>query len=278
MLFKFNKINQLLIFWNKESCMLVLSKTLLTISLILGLSSAGQAHFGMILPDKAMVMPGDHTNLELTLAFLHPMEQKGMPMAKPRAFGVKSGKDKTDLLSTLQETKVLDQQAWKASYALKKPGVYAFYVDPAPYWEPAEDKFIIHQTKTYVAALGEEENWDQEVGLKAEIIPLTRPFGLYACNVFLGLVKFKGKPAVNADVEVEYWNPDKKVTPPNDYFITQVVKTDKNGVFTYAVPKAGWWGFSALNEEKNAIVHEGKKRDAEYGAVLWAQFTDWPVK
>ncbi|AEB08961.1 DUF4198 domain-containing protein [Desulfobacca acetoxidans] len=256
----------------------ILLKTLLSTCLILGFSSAAQAHFGMIMPDKAMVMQGDNPNLELTLAFCHPFEQNGMDLAKPKAFGVKSGKEKTDLLGTLQEIKVMGKEAWKASYTLKKPGVYTFYFDPQPYWEPAEDKFIIHQTKTYVAAFGEEENWDQEIGLKAEIIPLTRPFGLYAGNVFQGMVKFKGKPAANADVEVEFWNADKKVTAPNDYFFTQVVKTDKNGVFTFAVPKAGWWAFSALNEEKNAIVHEGKKKDAEYGAVLWAQFTDWPTK
>ena len=160
---------------------------------------------------------------------------------------------------------------------MKKPGIYAFYFDPTPYWEPAENKYIIHQTKTYVAAFGAEEGWDEEVGLKAEIVPLTRPFGLYAGNVFQGVVKFKGKPVANADVEVEFWNADKKVTAPNEYFYTQVVKTDKNGVFTFAVPKAGWWGFSAINVEKKAMDHEGKKVDVEYGAVMWAQFTDWPA-
>jgi cobalt/nickel transport protein len=79
------------------------------------------------------------------------------------------------------------------------------------------------------------------------------------------------------DVEVEYWNADKKVTAPNEYFYTQVVKTDKNGVFTFAVPKAGWWGFSAISNEKKGMAHEGKKVDVEYGAVMWAQFTDWPA-
>jgi cobalt/nickel transport protein len=245
---------------------------------VLGLAGVSQAHFGLILPDKSMVMQGDDPNLGMILAFCHPMEQKGMDMAKPKAFGVKAGKEKTDLLGSLQETKVLDQQAWKGDYALKKPGVYAFYFDPQPYWEPAENKYIIHQTKTYVAAFGEEEGWDNEVGLKAEIIPLTRPFGLYAGNIFQGQVKFKGKPVAGADVEVEFWNADSKVTPPNDYFVTQVVKTDKNGVFTFAPPQAGWWGFSALNEDKDAIKHtDGKKKDAEYGAVLWVQFTEWPA-
>jgi nickel transport protein len=250
----------------------------LCLLLVFGLASVCQAHFGVILPDKSMVMQGDDANLGLTLAFCHPFEQNGMDMTKPRQFGVLTGKEKTDLLSTLQETKVLDKQAWKTTYTLKKPGIYAFYFDPTPYWEPAENKYIIHQTKTYVAAFGGEEGWDEEVGLKAEIVPLTRPFGLYAGNVFQGVVKFKGKPAANVDVEVEFWNADKKVTAPNEYFYTQVVKTDKNGVFTFAVPKAGWWGFSAINLEKKAMEHEGKKVDAEYGAVLWVQFSDWPAK
>ena len=246
---------------------------------LFGLVDVSQAHFGVILPDKSMVMQGDNANLELTLAFCHPFEQTGMTMAKPKAFGVLAGKEKIDLMKALQETKVLDKEAWKAAYALKKPGVYAFYFDPQPYWEPAEDKYIIHQTKTYVAAFGDEEGWDKEVGLKAEIVPLTRPFGLYAGNVFQGLVKFKGKPVAGADVEVEMWNPGKKVTAPNDYFITQVVKTDKNGVFTFAPPQAGWWGFSALNDDEKAIKHtDGTKKDAEYGAVLWVQFTAWPGK
>ena len=245
---------------------------------IFALAGVGRAHFGVIKPSAAMVMQGDNTDLELILAFCHPFEQKGMPMAKPRKFGVQTSSQKTDLLNTLQETKVLDNQAWKAKYSLKRPGVYAFYFDPQPYWEPAENKYIIHQTKVYVAAFGAEEGWDREVGLKAEIVPLTRPFGIYAGNVFQGLVKFKGKPLANADVEVEYWNTDKKVKAPNEYFYTQVVKTDKNGVFTFAVPHAGWWAFSALNDEKKAVKHtDGTKKDAEYGAVLWAQFTDWPV-
>jgi cobalt/nickel transport protein len=249
----------------------------LGLAFIFGLAGVGQAHFGMILPDKSMVMQGDNQNLGLTLAFCHPFEQNGMNMAKPKKFEVMVNKKKTDLLNTLQETKVLDKQAWKTTYTLKKPGVYAFYFDPTPYWEPAENKYIIHQTKTYVAAFGAEEGWDEEVGLKAEIVPLTRPFGLYAGNVFQGIVKFKGKPVANADVEVELWNPGKKVTAPNDYFVTQVMKTDKNGVFTFAPPQAGWWGFSALNVEKKAVKHtDGTKKDAEYGAVMWVQFTDWP--
>ncbi len=251
----------------------------LWVMLVLGMADPSLAHFGLILPEKSMVMQGDNPNLDVILAFCHPFEQQGMAMAKPKAFGVLLGKEKSDLLKALQESRLFDHTAWKTTYPLKKPGVYTFFFDPEPYWEPAEDKYIIHQTKTCVAAFGDEEGWNREVGLKAEIIPLTRPFGLYAGNVLQGMVKFKGKPAAEVEVEVEFWNADRKVTAPNDYFYTQVIKTDKNGVFTFAVPAAGWWGFAALMEEKQAIPHsDGRKKDAEYGAVLWVQFVAWPGK
>ncbi len=246
--------------------------------LVMGWADLSGAHFGMILPDRSMVMQDDKPELGVVLSFNHPFEQKGMVLVKPKAFGVLTGKQKTDLLGTLQETRVLDNLAWKGTYVVKKPGIYAFYFDPQPYWEPAEDKFIIHQTKTYVAALGGEEDWDAEVGLKAEIIPLTRPFALYPGNVFRGMVKFKGKPLPGADVEVEYWNPGGKVKAPNDYFVAQVVKTDENGIFAFSPPKAGWWGFAALAEEKDAIRGpDGKPKKAEYGAVLWVEYTDMQV-
>lgn len=114
---------------------------------------------------------------------------------------------------------------------------------------------------------------------KAEIVPLTRPFGLYAGCVLKGMMKFKGEPVANTEVEVEYWQADKKMTVPNEGFITQKVKTDKKGVLTFSPPKAGWWGFSPINSEKQAIQQtDGTKKDVKYDAVLWAQFTDWPAK
>jgi cobalt/nickel transport protein len=202
--------------------------------------------------------------------FIHPFEMHGMPLEKPAVFGVMAGENKTDLLGNLKEIKALGQKAWETSYTIKKPGVYTFYMEPKPYWEPAEDCYIIHYTKVILSALGLEEGWDAEVGLKTEIVPLTRPFGLYAGNVFQGVVKLDGKPVPNCDVEVEYYNQAKKFKAPDDYFVTQVVRTDANGVFAYAAPKAGWWGFAALNTSNDKI----KDKDVELGAVLWVKFHD----
>ncbi|EFL51307.1 Nickel transport complex, NikM subunit, transmembrane [Solidesulfovibrio fructosivorans JJ]] len=232
------------------------------------------AHFGMVIPSQDVVTSKEKAKVDLVVSFSHPMEGNGMNMAKPKAFGVVDGGKKTDLLGTLKPTKVMDHDAWKSEYTFKRPGVGIFYVVPEPYFEPAEDKYIEHLTKVVVPAFGEEEGWDEPVGLPAEIIPLSRPFGNYVGNVFTGKVLVDGKPAAGVDVEVEYYNKDKAYTPPNEYLVTQVVKTDANGVFTYAVPFGGWWGFAALTDAPQTIEKDGVAKKVERGAVMWAKFVD----
>jgi len=56
-----------------------------------------------------------------------------------------------------------------------------------------------------VTAFGDDEGWDREVGLKTEIVPLSKPYGLYAGNVFQGMVKLDGKPVPFCEAEVEYY-------------------------------------------------------------------------
>ena len=125
----------------------------------------------------------------------------------------------------------------------------------------------------HVAAFGEEEGWDVPLGLKTEIVPLTRPFANYSGNVFQGRVLLDGKPVPGAVVEVEYYNRDAAYAVPNAYFTTQVIKADEEGVFTYSVPWAGWWGFAALNTAKEKMDHQGSPKDVELGAVIWMDFT-----
>jgi cobalt/nickel transport protein len=120
-----------------------------------------------------------------------------------------------------------------------------------------------------------EEGWDEEVGLKTEIIPLTRPYGLWAGNVFEGIVKVNGKPVPYGEVEVEYYNEKGELKAPADPFVTQVIKADENGIFSYAMPRAGWWGFAALNTDTRKIKHtDGNEYPVEIGAVLWVKTYD----
>ncbi|RKY40795.1 MAG: DUF4198 domain-containing protein [Candidatus Omnitrophota bacterium] len=245
---------------------------------------SAQAHFVMLLPSDDIVNSEEEHMVSLKCVFTHPMEGgPTMEMAKPQAFGVMVKGEKSDLLFSLKPIKFpifaswnpnysqykdKTATAWEASYHLKRPGDYQFYVIPQPYFEPAEEKFIYQITKVVVDAFGAEEGWDEPIGLPAEIIPLTRPYGLWAGNLFRGLVLINGKPVPNLEVEVEYYNQDGKVHPPADCMVTQVVKTDNNGVFAYNIPWSGWWGFSVLGNG-GTKVYKGKPYPIELDAVIW---------
>lgn len=233
------------------------------------------AHFGMLIPSDSMVMQGDDRRLQVTLSFSHPMEMIGMDLLKPNDFGVVLNGKKHNLQGRLKKTQVMGRTAWELDYHIKRPGVYVFFMEPQPYWEPAEDVFIIHYTKTVVTAFGDDEGWGAAIGLKTEIVPLAKPYGLYAGNVFQGIVQLDGRPVPYAEVEVEYYNQDGKARAPTDYMITQTIKADQNGVFSYAAPKAGWWGFAALSAADFKLNHAGEDKPVEIGAVIWVKFHDW---
>lgn len=231
---------------------------------------AALAHFQMLVPSKVVVERPEAITLDLL--FTHPMEGLMMDMAKPKAFGVAiRGGEPVDLLDTLERTKIDGHTAWTSSYRIRRPGDYVFYVEPAPYWEPAEDCYIIHYTKAVVNAMGLEQGWDTELGLKTEIVPLVRPYGLWAGNLFRGIVKLDGEPVPFAEIEVEYYNEPGK-TPlraPTPAHVTQVIKADAQGEFAYAMPRAGWWGFAALSEADFTIDHDGEAKAVELGALMW---------
>jgi len=233
------------------------------------------AHYGMIIPDDPMISQEDGRSVALTMSFSHPFERDGMMLADPVAFSVTHEGMTTDLLGDLQSATVMDDQGYTLDYRLERPGTYVFAMEPQPYWEPAEDAFIIHYTKTYVTAYGDDEGWDTELGLKTEIVPLSKPFGLWERNVFQGIVKMDGEPVPYAEVEVEYFNEDGAATVPDELMITQTVKADADGVFTYAPPGAGWWGFAALNTADYTLPQDGEDKAVELGAVIWVHFEEW---
>lgn len=246
---------------------------------VFGTAGAAFGHFGMVIPSDNMVMQDDNRTVNVQLSFSHPMEMVGMELVKPKVFSVWANGKKQNLIESLTPAQVMGHGAWQMDYRIKRPGVYMFYMEPQPYWEPAEDVFIIHYTKTVVTAFGDDEGWGEEVGLKTEIVPLSKPFGLYAGNVFQGIVKFNGKPIPYAEVEVEYYNSDNRAHAPTDYMITQTIKADGNGVFTYAVPASGWWGFAALNEADFKLkTTSGEEKEVELGAVIWVHFEKWQKK
>lgn len=234
------------------------------------------AHFQVLIPSTDIVTAEGKKTVDLSIVFTHPMEQgPAMEMAKPKQFGVLADGKKQDLTASLKPKKVDGKTAYDASYRIKAPGDYVFYIEPAPYWEPAEQKMIIHYTKVVVDAFAAEEGWDAMVGFPVEIEPLTRPYGLWTGNQFRGIVRKGGKPVPFAEVEVEYYNEGRQIHAPADPFVTQVVKADGNGVFSYTMPRAGWWSFAALIDgDAKMKSPEGKLVDVELGALIWVKTVD----
>lgn len=221
------------------------------------------AHFLTLLSNTDSVESKKDSKINLDISFIHPFEQTGMTLEKPKVY-VNS---KDNQLELKQSTK-FNHKAWTSSYEAKFPSVYTFFVEPKPYFEKSEGKFIKHIPKLIVSAYGMENNWDKALGLKYEIIPMVKPFALYKGNLFQGKVLHNGVAAKNVEVEVELYN-EFGLKAPTSSHITQVVKTNNEGIFSFVLNHKGWWGFAALIEEGEKEHSDGKKYPVENGALLW---------
>ncbi|MDR1946318.1 MAG: DUF4198 domain-containing protein [Desulfovibrio sp.] len=246
---------------------------LVSMLLCLPFADAAEAHFGMLIPSESTVMDPRKAEITLDLKFWHPFADEGMDLERPASFKVYHNGGTEDLLSTLKEGKEQGHTVWSTTRRLDSPGLYTFVMEPKPYFEKEEDCYILHYTKVGIDAFGDDEGWSVPLGLKTEIVPLSRPGALYAGNVFRGRVLLNGKAAPDTEVEIE-WYPGKgkRGRAPHAGMVTQTVKTDENGIFAYVAPRAGWWGFAALSDDGTRLPFAGQEKPVELGAVLWVKF------
>ena len=241
------------------------------------------AHFQMIYTPESALEKGEELNFKIV--FTHPFEAgHTMDMGKPSEFGVVHKGEKKDLLKELKpiefQSLTNTGQAYEANYKLRGMGDFIFYLNPEPYYEGSEDIYIQHVTKVIVNVAGAPTDWDTEVGLPVEILPLDKPYALWTGNVFRGIVLCDGKPVPNCEIEVEYMNHDIKgnsfakkarVEAPQDAFVTQTIMANENGEFCFGIPKAGWWGFAALGAGGDRTY---KDKELSLDAVIWVQAQD----
>jgi len=260
---------------------------------VLTISSVSFAHFQTIYTPESALKEGGEINFKLV--FTHPFEaghtmdigkdEKG-EIHPPVAFGVMHKGRKKDLLNTLKPitwTSLTNSgKAYEASYRLKGMGDFVFYFHPAPYYESSEDAYIQQITKLIVNVAGAPTDWNEELGLPVEIAPLDKPYALWTGNVFRGIVKCNGEPVPYCEIEVEYMNhhpqiktnkfaKQAEVEAPQDAFVTLTIIADSNGVFTFGIPRAGWWGFAALGAGGD-LKHNDKELSLD--AVIWVQARD----
>lgn len=246
-------------------------------------ATRAEAHFLELIPSHSLITKSKQSTLTFDIRFTHPMEGAPlMDMQLPEQFGVQVAGLKQDLTTELKAIRLegklnpANVTSFKALHNIKRAGDYTFFLTPAPYWEAEERTMIIHYTKVIVNAYGLENGWETPVGLPVEIMPLSRPYGLWTNNLFSGQVINNGKPEANALVEIEYRGQG-NIKTPGSPFVTQVVRADTNGVFHYAMPKAGWWGFAALVDNgKTLPAPDGTNAQVEEGGLLWVHTQDMP--
>lgn len=251
------------------------------------------AHFQMLYTPESALNKGE--TIELRHVFTHPfadehtmdmgLQHDSKDLMSVEAFYVINKDKKKDLLSTLKPISFKGHHnsgsAYKSTYKARRMGDHLFVIQPAPYFEANEDAYIQQITKMVVNVAGAPTDWDKELGLKAEIVPLTKPYAIWTGSTFSGVVKSNGEPVPFAEIEVEYLNRDVDlaanamgpayVEAPQDSFVTMGIKADQNGKFTFGIPKAGWWGFAALGAGSDT---EYKGKELSQDAVIWVQAKD----
>ena len=233
-------------------------------------------HFQVLVPSTDFVVSDGDRTVKLDVLFTHPMANGPvMNMGPVSQFGVMHNGKKHDLKDTLEKKVINRATTYTCKYTINRPGDHVFYIEPSPYWEPSEQKMIVHYTKVVVDGMARGGQWDTMVGFPVEIRPLVCPYSLWTGNSFRGVVVKNGKPVPFAEIEVEYLNTDNKVVPPSDAYVTQVIKADATGTFCYTMPRAGWWAFAALIDGDNKMKNsEGKEVDVELGALMWVKTRD----
>jgi cobalt/nickel transport protein len=263
----------------------MLRKTLLAAGAAAAVAAAAgpaAAHCQLIYtPETNLATPA----AQVKLIFWHPLAVGYvMEMGQPEAFFYVHQGERTDVMDALTPIAFNGGDnagaAYEANLVLRTPGDYILTVVPAPYYEATEDIYIQQITKSYVNRGGLPTDWPDEVGLPVEIIPLNNPNNILAGSTFTGRVLVGGEPFACPEIEIEYIAaaPDMATNTAMEPTVGQPAGgtinavCDEDGYFTFGVPRAGFWGFAALDLVEGSTLDE---RPLSVDAVIWVRAYDF---
>ncbi|NQY52350.1 MAG: DUF4198 domain-containing protein [Campylobacteraceae bacterium] len=265
-------------------------RKLLFMILTLFLSTNIFAHVQLLYTPTLTLEKGK--TIELRQIFTHPFEDKytldmgkqhdSKVFSKVSEFYVINKKKKKNLLSSLIDIQfkgnVNSGHAYKARYKARKMGDHILILKTAPFYEDNQDIYIQQIVKTIINVAGAPTDWDRDLNLEAEIVPLTKPYSIWEGGSFTGIVKSNGRIVPYANIDVSYLNRDinikenkmgkDKIIAPHTSFTSLGIKTNKNGEFTFTIPKAGFWGFNARDLNKNKKF---KNKKLEIDGIIWVE-------
>ena len=135
-------------------------RSLPALALFASLATPAFAHFQEIIPSTDVLPEGG--SVKLDLVFTHPFEGGPvMDMKKPARVGVFKDGNAKDLMDSLVSNPTEGKSAWQLETELVEPGASVFFVEPQPYWEPTEGKYIVHYAKVVVDNYASGEGWDR---------------------------------------------------------------------------------------------------------------------
>lgn len=243
-----------------------------------GLLPAAPTEGGAPLLDKeldlliTLMRPEDHSCLDMDMPQL--MSVLRFDAQTPVEQGQLMG-ERRDLLGDLEEIRYLDSRAWGVNVAIGKPGLYHFMIETRPRWSESRQRYEQEFVKATVPVYGESRGWDVPCGLRLEVVPHTRPFGLGAPCLFSAQVRWQGQPLPGASVRMYRINTDK--TPPvlpTPWHCSLEARADANGNVAFVLNRSGWWCCVAETDGEPLKGPDGDPRPLRFGGVFWLYVDD----
>lgn len=229
------------------------------------------AHFPILIHDAPLASEGQE--VRVIFAVGHPYEQDYEDAEKPAELTaiLPSGK-KVSLLETLQvghsEKNV---KAWSLTYKPTQKGDTLLALSTVP--DISGNSIYQEFIKTYIH-VEQQDGWRNRSGQPLEFMPLTRPYGVEPGDVFTGRLMKGDEPVSGIEVYIEHFEEEVPEMFPAEPFITKVVVTDPNGVFSCTLPSAGWWICAAYVDDVGKAQHEGKEYNLNALAGLWVNVSE----
>lgn len=260
--------------------------TLLVTVLTVAMALNASAHVQLLVPESPAADASP--SVTLSIRFVHHATDDGptLSMPRPAKAGVLVNGKSHNLTDQLTDATRDGAAFFHLPYTFAEPGAHVFYLEPAPYFDHEEGVAIVHYTKVILdttrsglpteSTLGWEhwEGWEQRVGFPVEIVPLNQPTALWAGNTLRAIVLKDGKPVPDCRLEIEHWDHEgDTLNRPSKAFVSQLLKTDANGVLSFTTPFGGWWAFTALpGSDEQLPAPDGTLVDVEAGGVLLVYF------
>lgn len=235
--------------------------------------------------DKGASLESGPWQADILISLMEPWLYENIDMDMPQMFalfepfdGENPGSlERRDLLGDLEEIRYLDKKAWSANVAISKSGPHIFVLESKPWWDEKNLKYRQYLAKSIIFSGGEDNGWNQPVALALEIVPLTRPMGLYSPCLFSGVVLHNGKPAANIAVTVGHVN-ENGLKPATPWHEAMRVMTNSGGQFNVILNDPGWWYCEAAMPGEPLKGGDGEMKPLDLSSVFWLYVDPAPAR